>query len=766
MQESVRQSSPALPASYDLRTRGKVTAVRNQGNCGSCWAFGTYGALESRLLPAETHDFSENNLKDLHGFDLSPCSGGNSIMSIAYLARWGATQQSGPVNESDDPYNQADVNTSPAGLSPQKHVQEVILIAARTNATDNANIKNAVMNYGGVHTPLYWTDSAYNSTTSAYYYSGSASPSTLNHDITVVGWDDNYSAANFSSHPPGSGAFLIKNSWGTGWGLSGTGFFWISYYDTGFGGDVSAVYSGVQAANNYTRSYQYDPLGWVGATGYSNTTAWFANIFTAAGNEQLQAVATYAASDSSPYILKVYTGVTGDPSTGTLQASATTSGTLAQAGYHTVALTSPVTLTTGQKFAVVVQLTTPGYTRPVPIEYSVPGYSSNAAASAGQSYISSNGTIWQDTTTTATLSPTTNVALKAFSSTGAQSSTVSAVSVNPATVLAGNSAVGTVGLTAAAPAGGATVALSSNNTAVQAPASVTVLAGSSSVTFTVTTSAADSQTVATITAGAAQTTLTVNPVPVIASLSTANIPAGSAGFTLTIYGYGFANGAGVSWNGSDRTSSTTRLDSYHLTLPVSAADIASAGSIDIRVSNPNSAGGAASDAFKFVVDSASSGQGAFTVGSTVATLNVKQGQSASLQVSFTGTKTGAQISATCVNLPVGASCSYKNGSVTITTSVTTPPGSYNIVVIFTATQQLAALGRHRILAAAWLGVSACPLGLLWLSCRRRSLRRYLAPIAILAVLLLLASCGGGGGGASMPPAVTTQSSMSLAVTVN
>src|SRR5689334_23168501 len=36
----------SIPASYDLRTTGRVTAVRDQGVCGSCWTFGTFGSLE------------------------------------------------------------------------------------------------------------------------------------------------------------------------------------------------------------------------------------------------------------------------------------------------------------------------------------------------------------------------------------------------------------------------------------------------------------------------------------------------------------------------------------------------------------------------------------------------------------------------------------------------------------------------------------------------------------------------------------------------
>ena len=47
------QSTTSLPSSYDLRTLGRVTPVRNQGGCGSCWAFGTMASLESALMPTE-----------------------------------------------------------------------------------------------------------------------------------------------------------------------------------------------------------------------------------------------------------------------------------------------------------------------------------------------------------------------------------------------------------------------------------------------------------------------------------------------------------------------------------------------------------------------------------------------------------------------------------------------------------------------------------------------------------------------------------------
>ena len=121
-----------LPSSYDLRTQAKLSPIRNQGACGSCWAFATYGSLESFLRPSETWDFSEQNLIDHHGLDWEPCEGGNADISLAYLARW-----SGPLLEADDPYIYATLEQ----LAAKKHIQEVVYIPPRSNSLDNDLLK-------------------------------------------------------------------------------------------------------------------------------------------------------------------------------------------------------------------------------------------------------------------------------------------------------------------------------------------------------------------------------------------------------------------------------------------------------------------------------------------------------------------------------------------------------------------------------------------------------------------------------------------------
>jgi C1A family cysteine protease len=399
------------PSRFDLRTIAKVTTVKDQGDAGSCWAFASYASLESTLLPNESSDFSENHMKNLlssaypDGFDRLASGGGNAQMSTAYLSRW-----TGPIRDLDDPYV-ASSNTSPTDIPSVKHVQNVLFLPDRANATDNNNIKTALMTHGVVYTSMYLDDLYFNRIYNASYYPflvyDSLHP---NHAVGIVGWDDNYSKENFTIVPPANGAFIIKNSWGTGWGEEG--FFYISYYDT-YIGKNNAVFT-AESSGNYDRIYQYDPLGWVINFGnYVNPyTQWGANIFTSNSSETISAVSFYTTDTNTSYDLYIYK----NPDNGPINISGYSyqeKGIIAgPPGYYTKAISPGISLQTNDRFSVVVNLTTPNIPYPLPIENKQRDYSSQAAANAGESFYSDdNGQTWLDITT---YDPSANICFKAF----------------------------------------------------------------------------------------------------------------------------------------------------------------------------------------------------------------------------------------------------------------------------------------------------------------------------------------------------------------
>jgi C1A family cysteine protease len=406
IQLNFTQGQASYPSSYDLRNTGKVTSVKDQGPIGTCWAFATYGSLESYLLPLQTWDFSENNLKNTHGFDWPYYAGGNEFISTAYLTRWG-----GPINEAADPYDPYS-GVSPPNLPIQKHVQDVLFIPDRAGPLDNDNIKAAIATYGGIYSGLSWSDACYDSAHSTFYNPGTV---TENHAITLVGWDDNFDWHLFNppsgQRPPANGAFIAKNSWGTSFGDDG--YFYISYYDNTIGTDNTLFTA--EPLSDYTGEYQYDRFGWIEGLGYTSTTGWSANIFTATSNDLLSAVSFYTVMPGTQYDVYVYT----DPNSGPINTggyAGRKTGTMEIPGYHTIALDSIIPISAGHRFSAVVKVTTPGYNYPIALQDRVAGYTSSATGFPGVSFISPNGASWQDVTLSY---PNAVACIKAFTSNNA-----------------------------------------------------------------------------------------------------------------------------------------------------------------------------------------------------------------------------------------------------------------------------------------------------------------------------------------------------------
>ena len=203
----------ALPSSYNWCSQGYCTPVRDQGQCGSCWAFGTVGPLESAILIQDgaSLDLAEQYLVSCNT-DGWGCDGGWWAHDYHEWKYAFPETVAGAVYESQFPYTATD---APCGGPYEHHdpIADWVFVGSENSVPSTDAIKQAIVDHGPVSAAVC-VNSAFQA-----YTGGVFNPVgwcfSINHAITLVGWDDTL------------GAWRLRNSWGDDWGEDG--YMWIAY---------------------------------------------------------------------------------------------------------------------------------------------------------------------------------------------------------------------------------------------------------------------------------------------------------------------------------------------------------------------------------------------------------------------------------------------------------------------------------------------------------------------------------------------------------
>ena len=441
-----------LPYAFDLRELGLVSTVKNQSPYGTCWAHGTMGSLESRMIADDPDiDLSEWHLALFSHMGESGLSGETDTEQIL---NYGGIDDNtsaillnrvGPMLEQDFPYDGPipDVKT-PIKQMQKNAAAEVTAFHKYTAWENNSFVQEPLeikkLLYSGVAPAVTVSACLLQQSCFSYEYNSVYAPpdqvselaaendaNTSPHVMTLVGWDDNFPKEHFVYQPPRDGAWLIKNSWGKHW--ADCGYVWISYADETVGG---FTWYDIRPASDHDQFFSYDNCGEAGLLSVSlkndDTEARYANVFVPEEDCCLTDLMLCPATEGDTLVVTVYTNLQdrNDPSSGTAAPSAVYEGL--PAGYQEVALPQGIPVKAGEPFAVTVRAT--GNAGPhIPCELGMEDYTlvkdktgylygnfHGAYLSVGQmkkyfgrqeSFISTDGKTWTDT---ADVTKITNIA--------------------------------------------------------------------------------------------------------------------------------------------------------------------------------------------------------------------------------------------------------------------------------------------------------------------------------------------------------------------
>lgn len=359
---------------FDGRKFDYITAEKNQGGLGICWAFAAIGAMEANIL----RDGVDPEV-DRMSLDLDEI--------IAAYARFNREGENDPLNlTTNDTYTSDDWRGSGGfaheafmsmsqGFSPDQQTidnqgaNDWYIKQAITQSKyfvqgfkqidhNNEAIKRAILEYGAVTMEYKAPDATYQQ---YVYHEGNS----LGHASLIVGWDDSVSSTLFRpDHPASDGAWIVKNSWGSGGErVNGTYCFYLSY-DAHMSDNLYVVDMGLR--DDYQNIYYYD--GHI--TDNSNRTyadaygaIYQAKLSSAAKKEQLTAVSFGLTSTKSTVDIEIYKLDSANLISVNDEINRPDSGRLVgrkekvyfeDDGFYTVDLDEPIDLEQGEIFSIVI----------------------------------------------------------------------------------------------------------------------------------------------------------------------------------------------------------------------------------------------------------------------------------------------------------------------------------------------------------------------------------------------------------------------------
>ncbi|TRY77892.1 hypothetical protein TCAL_06164 [Tigriopus californicus] len=193
-----------LPTKVDWRKEGYVSHIKDQKACGSCWAFSATGSLEGQHFKSEGKlvSLSEQQLVDCDKVDLG-CFGGLMDHAFDYIK-----QNKGDDTESSYPYQGIE---GPKCLFKAKDVGATVSGHVDIPTGSEADLMKAVANVGPISVGIDASHMSFHSYKDGIYFEEECSSELLDHGVLVVGYGTE----------DGNDYWLVKNSWGTTWGMDG-----------------------------------------------------------------------------------------------------------------------------------------------------------------------------------------------------------------------------------------------------------------------------------------------------------------------------------------------------------------------------------------------------------------------------------------------------------------------------------------------------------------------------------------------------------------